>query len=82
MTLDLYAALSNLAVKFAHFLIGPKRFLLRCLFLFFFVNLSHLEYSLYDDSDEDDKEESEELGSESGLAGTFSTELGGYLCRV
>ena len=41
-----------------------------------------LGYPESDDSDESKKEESDELGSESGSFGTFSTRLGGLLCGL
>ena len=57
-----YAAVTILAVVFAHFLIGSlKRILLRNLFLFFFVRRHLLEYSSSDESDESDEEESNKL---------------------
>ena len=62
MNFSFYTAVSSLAVRFAHFLIGLwKRVLPRHLFLFFFVHRICLEYSSSDESDEYDGEESENL---------------------
>ena len=82
-TFDFYAAVSSLAVSFVHFLKGSlKLFLLWYLFLLFFVCFIHLEYSSSNESDEPDEDRSDELGSESGSAGVFSTKLGGLLSGI
>ena len=59
-----------------------KRFLIRHLFLLFFIRSLCLEHSSSDESDESDKEEYDELGSESGSDGKFGTVLGGLLRGV
>ena len=80
MTFDLFAAVSSLTVRFAHFLIeSSKHVLIWRFFLSFFVRFLCLDYSLSDKSDESDKQESDELGSASGSACTYSTGLGGLL---
>ena len=77
MNLDLYTAVSILAVSFVHILIGSKRFLPPCLLLLFFVRHPSLEYSSSDESDNNDKEEPDEPESEYGSTGTFGSGLGG-----
>ena len=73
-------AVSSLAVRFEHFLIGSlKRVLLWRFFLLFLIHSLNLEYSSSDELYESKEEESDELGSESGSAGTSGTILGGLL---
>ena len=80
MPFDFHMAVSRLSVSFAHFLIGSlKQFLLWYVFILFFSRCLHLEYSPSDESDRYDEEESDKLVSESVSAGTFGTELGGFL---
>ena len=79
MTFYLYVDVISLAVIFVNFLMGSlKRLLLRH-FFFFFVSCIHVEYLSSDESDEYGKKEYEEVGFESGSAGTFSTRLGDLL---
>ena len=79
-TIDLYAAVSSLAVSFAQFLIGSsKHNLLRRLFLSFFERHLRLLYSSSNESDDSDEEESDKLGSESGSTGMYGTQL---LCGI
>ena len=70
-------------VSYAHFLIGlRKHFLLWYLFLLYFLRHLRSEYLSSDESNESDKEESKFFWSESGLAGTLGTRLGGLLRDV
>ena len=80
MKINMYASVSNLAVSFAYFLIGPNLFFLR--FIYLLLRWLHLEYLSSDEFSESNEEQSDKLGSKSGLAGMFSTLLGGFLCGV